>query len=203
MFQYDTNLASVLEKLKEHGVVAGPTETVYGLFCHGHSAAGICALRALKDRTPGKPFQVLVESLERAASLAVFSSPARKLASAFWPGPLTLVVKRKPGTEPLVDVTPGEETIGLRVPNHPFPLALIHALNAPLIATSANRSGEPPCSGVAQLRQEFETDGVLIADALPAPKGIASTVVDITGGAPVMLREGAVSAENIRHVLAG
>ena len=156
-------------------------------------------LIAAKQRSTDKGIQLLVDSLEQAAALAVLPAAAEQLAQAFWPGGLTLVLDRRPD----VDLTPllggGRATLGLRLPNHPLPRSLARALG-PLAASSANVTDLPPAT-TAQMVIESLSDVVsLIVDDGPVQGGVASTVVDCSGSAasaPVVLRVGAIPSSSI------
>jgi L-threonylcarbamoyladenylate synthase len=183
-------------------MVALPTDTVYGIAVDLATPGGIERLFHVKRRPPEKGIALLVADLEQAATVGVVDDRARVLATAFWPGPLTLVLPARPGAN-LPDVlTGGAPTVGVRLPDHPTPRTLAAALG-PLPTTSANRSGDPdslePGAVLAALGEGIDLvlDGGRTAGAVP------STVVDLSVEPPVVLREGALRAGRIFAVLGG
>lgn len=189
-------LAEAARILARGGLVAFPTETVYGLGANALDEAAVARIFAAKGRPATNPLIVHVESEAAARALARrWPEAAARLASAHWPGPLTLVVE-KAGTIPAA-VTAGGETVGLRVPAHPVALALLRACGLPLAAPSANRSeaiSPTTALHVADSLGPFVED-LLILDGGPCRVGIESTVVDVTGAAPVVLRPGMLRLE--------
>ncbi len=190
----EATLAEAAARLHAGELVAFPTETVYGLGASALSAAAVQKIFAAKGRPPSNPLIVHVASEAEARALARNWPPgASRLAQAHWPGPLTLVVE-KADTIPGV-VTAGGSTVGLRVPDHPVALALLRAAGLPLAAPSANRSEEiSPTTArhVADSLGPFVED-LFILDGGPCAVGIESTVVDVTGPTPRVLRPGMVS----------
>ena len=192
-------LARAAQLLGEGALVAFPTETVWGLGALAHDAAALERLYVAKGRGKAQPSTLLCES--EAQSLALFhdvTPPARQLAQ-LWPGPLTLIgVAAQSAPE---GPRAGGRTIGARVPDHPAPLALLRAVGAPIAAPSANPAGLPPASSAAQVWACFG-DQVAAALVGPGPQlGVASTIVDISGPLPRVLREGAISASEIERLL--
>lgn len=195
-------LQPAADLLRVGGLVAFPTETVYGLGADALSAAAVARIFQAKGRPQDNPLIVHVSSLEMAYSL-MGQSDERPildiLAAAFWPGPLTLVVTRnhRIGDQ----VTAGLGTVGLRMPSHPVALALIDELERPIAAPSANRSGRPsptmPQHVMADLNGRIE--GIVSAGACSV--GVESTVLDITEWPPVLLRPGGATPEEISGVL--
>jgi len=184
------------EVLAAGGVIVAPTETVYGLMCRWDCGAARERIFRMKQRAAGKPLQMLAAGLESAVRAGVVADPRLgRLAAAFWPGPLTVVVPCRSGG-----------TIGVRVPRHDLVLGILSVLGGPLAATSANLSGQPPAreatgavSGLAEA-----PDVVLDGGPVPPGGGCPSTVVDLTGGGEVwVLRVGPVSEEALRAALAG
>ena len=162
-------LAKAINKLKSGGIIAFPTETVFGLGVLLAKPKAIHRLYRLKQRPKSKPFQILVASLRQAKTLGKFNKEAVRLAKANWPGPMTLVVNK----------TGGNGKVGLRVPNHRRLLRLIR-LVGPLVASSANLAGEPPALSIRELRQQ----GLKVDYILPGRvrSGKASKVIDTTTG---------------------
>ena len=171
----------------EGGVAAFPTETVYGLGARADGGDGLAKLQTLKGRDPSKPIALLLDDFALASRFAKPPSPlAQRLAAAFCPGPITLVLPGRKG-----------QTVGVRIPDHELALALVSACGGALYATSANASGQPPARSAAEVADAFP-DGVdLILDAGPALLGEASTVVSVDGGHYAILRQGALSAAHV------
>jgi L-threonylcarbamoyladenylate synthase len=183
-------LQRALEALRGGGVVAGPTETLMGLFADARSAAAVARVAALKGRPAvGAAIAVIAPDAATAFTLGVeITDAAHALAAAHWPGPLTLVMRAAPGL-PAALLEGG--TIGVRVPGPSPALQLVRAFGAPLTATSANRSGQPPCRDAAELQAVFGADLDLVLPGEP-PGGAPSTLVDVTGAEPQVLRVGAI-----------
>ncbi len=196
-------LEEAVKHLQEGRVVGVPTDTVYGLAVAPLAAGTPDALYAVKERDRGKPIAWLVGA---ASDLGRFGQNvprcAEALAEAFWPGSLTLVVEASPRVPRPFRSAAG--TIGLRMPNHPVALDVLRRLGQPIAATSANRSGAPAADALAALDPAIREQ---VAFALPddsaadAPSGTASTVVDCTGPAPRILREGDVSKAAVQAVV--
>lgn len=176
------------------GVVGIPTDTVYGLAADPAVPGACAAVFALKGRPPASPLPVLVAGPGQAGTLADLGPAARAVAEALWPGGLTLVLRRRPGVD--YDLGGGEQgalTIGLRAPAHPVPLALCLRFG-PIAATSANRHGEPDLASASEVAEAFP--GLLVLDGGDC-RGVPSTVVDLTGPQPALLRAGAVAWEDV------
>ena len=192
--------------LRGGGVVAIPTDTVYGIAVALGTPGGIERLFAAKQRPPDKAIALLLADWEQAAAIGEMTPAASALARAFWPGGLTLVVPRRvdvplPAALSGGELAPGAiATVGLRVPDHAAPRALARALG-PLPATSANRSGEPELVDADAIEAELGAAIDLILDGGPAAGGPASTVVDCTGPEPVIRRSGAIPADRIEAAL--
>lgn len=170
-------------------VVGVPTDTVYGIAAHPNSGEAVARLCVLKGRLPSKPIGVLVASLEEAENLGLFTPTARRLATRYWPGPLTLVVRALVSLPEWVG-DPVASTVGIRVPDHPVTRALLE-VSGPIAVTSANRSGHPPALDHVGARHEFG-DRVAVYLEGHCPGGISSTVVDATGFPLRLLRSGPV-----------
>jgi len=187
--------------IREGLLVAFPTETVYGLGADATNDLAVAGIFAAKGRPSFNPLIVHVRSAEEAADIALMTDAARRLAGEFWPGPLTLVLKRKARSGISDLVTAGLETVAVRVPDHPLARALLAAAGRPLAAPSANRSGR--VSPTQALHVEADLDGrvAMILDGGPTAHGVESTVLDASGDRVVMLRPGAVPRETIEMVL--
>lgn len=188
------------ELLLGGGLVAFPTETVYGLGANALDAAAVRAIFAAKGRPAHNPLIVHVASAEVAQLLCGhWPENAQRLAAAFWPGSLTLVLPRR---ELIPDmVTAGGPTVALRVPAHPVALALIAAAGVPLAAPSANRSNQLSPTRAEHVRMDLDGRVDLILDGGPAWGGLESTVVDLTQQPPQLLRPGLVAPGEIEAVI--
>ena len=193
--------AAAIEVLRDGGIVAIPTDTVYGIAVSLDTPGGIERLFHVKRRPPDKGIALLLDEVTQAVAIAVVTPAALALAEACWPGGLTLVLARRPGVDLPDELTGGVATVGLRVPNHPTPRALARAVG-PLPTTSANVSGLPEARDAAAIVQQLGLGVDLVLDGGPAHGGPASTVVDCTDVGPRILRVGAVAAERVAAVLA-
>jgi L-threonylcarbamoyladenylate synthase len=194
--------AAAVEALRAGGVVALPTDTVYGVCVALDTPGGVERLFQVKRRPPDKGIMLLLERQAQAAEIGLMTPAAATLAEACWPGGLTVVVPQRPGMALPPALTAGTPTIGLRVPDHPTPRVLAASVG-PLPTTSANVSGLPE-AGDARAIQELLGDAIdLILDGGPAHGGPASTVVDCTGELPRVLRVGAVPLARVIEILDG
>ncbi|GIF18774.1 L-threonylcarbamoyladenylate synthase [Actinoplanes tereljensis] len=193
----DAGIAEAVALLRAESVVAFPTETVYGLGADAFSHRAVGEIYRLKNRPSWNPLIVHVATVEAARELAAdWPINAEKLAAAFWPGPLTLVVRR---AEHLTGVGADNDTIALRIPAHVVALRLLAASGLPLAAPSANRSeGISPTTAEHVLRSL--PDVPLVLDGGPSSWGIESTVLDLTTGVPTLLRPGALALRALRDV---
>lgn len=186
--------------IRDGGLVAMPTETVYGLAGNALDEAAIERIYAAKGRPAHNPLIAHVASAAQAETLAAeWPAMARALAAQFWPGPLTLVVRKKAMVP--TALTAGLDTFGVRVPDHPVALALIRAAGVPLAAPSANRFTEVSPVTAAQVARGLGSGVDLILDAGHTRVGLESTVIDVSGGRPVLLRPGMISREAIEAVV--
>ena len=189
------------EILRNGGLVAFPTETVYGLGADAIQGKAVARIFEAKGRPSFNP---LIVHIAEAAAASVFAEPAEHFAAltaAFWPGPLTLVMRRKTGS-PVSDlVSAGGATIALRCPDSEPALALLRAVDRPLAAPSANRSGSISPTQAAHVAASLGERVDLILDAGPCRVGLESTVLDITHAVPVILRPGAITREQIASIV--
>ena len=185
-----TVLARAAAVLRSGGLVAFPTETFYGLGAAAADPAAVRRVFSVKGRDEGKPLLVLVDSIGMAERVAEVTARGRQLMARHWPGALTLVMRARPGLA--AEVTAGTGTIGVRLSPHPVARGLVGALGAPVTAPSANRADAPPPVTAAAVRAAFEGAVDLVLDGGPTAGGPPSTVVDVTSGAPRVLRQGAV-----------
>jgi len=186
--------------LRAGELVAFPTETVYGLGADAANAAAVAKIFAAKGRPADHP---LIVHLPSAAHLSRWAREipvaAEQLAAAFWPGPLTLILRRQPQVPDAV--TGGQDTVGLRVPSHPLALALLAAFDGGIAAPSANRFGRISPTTAAHVREELGDRVPLVLDGGACPVGIESTILDLSRGVPVLLRPGSINAADIARVL--
>jgi L-threonylcarbamoyladenylate synthase len=182
--------------LRAGGLVAFPTETVYGLGADARNAASVARIFAIKGRPADNPLIVHVAGPAQLDDVAAEVPPlARRLAKRFWPGPLTLVVDA--ATHLPTVTTGGLRTVAVRMPDHPVALAMLDAAGLPVAAPSANRSGRPSPTTSLHVLDDLGSEVDLVLDGGPSPLGVESTVVDARGARPVVLREGAVTREQL------
>lgn len=188
-----------IEILKDGGIVAFPTDTVYGLGGNVFSIEAAERIYRVKQRPRNLPLPVLLaDSTQLADIVAAVPETARYLMRHFWPGGLTLVLKKK---DTLPDIiTAGSNKLAVRIPDHVVPLALIRGLGAPIIGTSANISDKPSPVTAEEVDQQIGSQVDLIIDMGRCTGGLESTVVDVTGEIPVILRRGVISEEKILSV---
>ena len=188
------------EVLRAGGVVAFPTETVYGLGADASSAAAVARLYAVKGRPAGHPVIIHFASATEALAWArEIPEGARALAARFWPGPLTLILKRSGKAKDFV--TGGQDSVGLRVPSHPVAQELLKAFGGAIAAPSANRHGRVSPTTAAHVRDDLGSEVEQILEGGPSEVGIESTIVDFSRGAPALLRPGAISRKDLESVL--
>jgi tRNA threonylcarbamoyl adenosine modification protein (Sua5/YciO/YrdC/YwlC family) len=179
-------------------VIAIPTETVYGLAALPR-AGSVEHLIAAKQRSTEKGIQLLVDSLEQVRAVCMVPPAAQKLADAFWPGGLTIVLDRRADSDLPLLLGGGRATLGVRLPDHPLPRELARMLG-PLAASSANVTGRPPATTAHMVIESLSDVVSLVVDDGPVRGGVSSTVVDCSGSAaqaPVVLREGAIAGSEI------
>jgi L-threonylcarbamoyladenylate synthase len=187
-----------VEILRKGGVIAFPTDTVYGLGAYAFSLAAVERIYAIKNRPGHRQFPLLIADMGRLTELAdPVPEIAWFLAKRFWPGGLTLVLTKR--TSVAKFLTPGP-TVAVRVPNHPVCLTLIDGLAGPLVGTSANISGESPALTAGEVQQRLGGKVDFIIDGGRCPGGKESTVVDVTGDRPVTLREGIIPSPEVDEV---
>lgn len=196
----EAGISSAARALREGRLVVFPTETVYGLGASGLDAAALDRLFLAKGRPLDNPLILHVASPESARDLyRTFPDEAVRLASAFWPGPLTLVLSRDPKVPDAV--TCGLDTVAVRVPSHPIARALLVAAGVPIAAPSANLSGRPSPTRVEDARADLGDRVAVYLDGGPSPLGVESTVIGLAGDAAVLLRPGGLAREAIEEVL--
>jgi L-threonylcarbamoyladenylate synthase len=194
-------IAQAARALARGEVVAFPTETVYGLGANALDGAAVAKIFAAKERPRFNPLIVHVLGVAEAERYAVVDATALRLAEAFWPGPLSLVLKKRSGCAIADLATAGLDTIALRAPKHPVARALLAEAALPIAAPSANRSGRVSPTTAAHVAAELDEVPAMILDGGPCPLGLESTVVSLAGAAPVLLRLGATPRRDIETVL--
>ena len=190
------DLERAVAVLKNGGVVAIPTDTLYGLAADVFNTAALDRVFAVKGRPDDLALPVLVSGWEQVKRVAKnFPPQAQNLAEQFWPGALTLVFEKISG---LPDrLTAGGPTVAVRMPGHPVPIQLIDGLGGPITGTSANISGDADIPSLAELTAQIGGRVDYIVKSGPVPEGKASTVIDITSGHPKLLREGAIPFDRV------
>lgn len=198
--QRESGLKAAETAARSGNLVVVPTDTVYGIGADAFNAQAVSDLLAAKGRGPDMPVPVLVGSWSTIDGLAAaVSDDARTLIEAFWPGGLSLVIRQAPSLAWNLGDTNG--TVMVRMPMHPVALDLLRAVG-PMAVSSANRSGQPPATTAAAAKAQLGGDVAVYLDGGAAPVGVGSTIVDLTGAAPRVLRVGAVALDKIRKVIA-
>jgi L-threonylcarbamoyladenylate synthase len=186
--------------LRRGGLIGLPTETVYGLAADAENELAVRSIFAAKGRPADHPLIVHLAEARQIDKWAVdIPESARRLAAAFWPGPLTLILKRS--NKAAGAVTGGLDTIGLRVPSHPVAQQVLQAFCGGLAAPSANRFGRVSPTTAAHVREEFGDRVELVLEGGPCTVGIESTIVDLSSDEPALLRPGAITAQQIEQIL--
>lgn len=192
--------SAAVRRLREGGLVAFPTETVYGLGADALNAAAVARVFALKGRPTNNPLIVHVAGVAMAQELvARWPGEAQRLAEAFWPGPLSIVLQRGQGVPDAV--TGGGPTLALRCPDHPLTLRLLREFGGPLVGPSANLSGKVSPTTAAHVREAFPGNEVLVLDGGDCTVGIESTVLSLAGDEPRILRPGVLGPEQLARVI--
>ena len=179
--------------LRKGGLVAVPTETVYGIAASAEDGVAVQMIYDLKDRDYDKPVSVLVTGMDMVEKYCQNIPPvAYRLAEKYWPGPLTMILEDREVVPAMVTADTG--TLGVRCPDHPLTLAIIEKAGVPLAAPSANPSGDEPAKTVREVLDYFNRKIEGVVDGGPCAMGVASTVVDLTEEEPKILREGGIPA---------
>jgi L-threonylcarbamoyladenylate synthase len=195
-----TALEEAGARIRRGELVAFPTETVYGLGADALNASAVRKIFKAKGRPSTNPVIVHVADVAAAQALSsAWPETATRLAARFWPGPLTIVVPAGPEIPP--EVTAGRPSVGLRMPAHPVAMALLRAAGVPIAAPSANRSNQVSPTTAAHVAASLGEDAGLILDGGPSDVGIESTVLDLTGTAPIVLRPGGIGRDQLEAVL--
>ena len=196
-----TEITLAVEALKEGELVAFPTETVYGLGADATSDQAVAKVFAAKGRPSINPLISHVAGAQAGFALGIFSEDAKKLAEAFWPGPLTIVAPRAAKCPVSLLASAGLSSIALRVPDHPLALELLRAVGRPIVAPSANLSGRVSPTTAAHVKRGIGKKVSVILDGGPCTVGVESTVVSFMGTRATLLRPGGLSRDAIEKVL--
>lgn len=195
------NVQRAAEILQVGGLVAFPTETVYGLGADATNDRAVAKIYEAKGRPQFNPLIAHVTDVEEAFAQAEFPAAALTLAAKFWPGPLTLVLPRKKGCMVSLLSSAGLPSIALRVPQHPLALELIRAVGRPVVAPSANPSGRISPTTAAHVREGLGSKVEMILDGGPCAVGLESTIVSLLDDTPRLLRAGGLAREKIEEAL--
>jgi L-threonylcarbamoyladenylate synthase len=194
------SLRRAAELIRSGGLVAFPTETVYGLGANAYDATAVARIFTVKQRPRQSPLIVHVDSIDMARALVTaWPDAADRLARRYWPGPLTLVLPKQPSIPDMV--TAGLATVGLRMPSHPLALALIRAAGVPIAAPSANPFTQLSPTTAEHVRQSLGDAVDLVLDGGPSTVGIESTVLSLAGDRPLLLRPGVIPLPEIEALL--
>lgn len=196
-------LAQAARLLSEGGLVAFPTETVYGLGADACNDTAVARIFQAKGRPRFNPLIVHVPDLETARNIALFDDEAERLADTFWPGPLTLVLPLRAGAGISPLVTAGLDSVAVRMPDHPVARALLASFGGPLAAPSANPSGKVSPTRAAHVLEGLEGRIAAVVDGGACGVGLESTIVGLTGPAPALLRPGGLPQEAVEACLGG
>jgi L-threonylcarbamoyladenylate synthase len=196
----DKHIEAAVRILRSGGLVAFPTETVYGLGADASNPEAVRRIFEVKGRPATHPVIVhLADPIQMANWAREVSEPARALARRFWPGPLTLILRRARGVSDVV--TGGQDTIAVRVPSHPVAQQLLARFGGGIAAPSANRHGRVSATTADHVRSEFGAAAPCVLDGGESHVGIESTIVDVSGHVAALLRPGWIRAAEIEHVL--
>jgi len=191
------NILAASQIVRRGGLVIYPTDTVYGLGCDPLNIEAVKRVFKTKGERK-KPLPILASDIEHVEKIAYLSERTKTIATRFWPGPLTLVVPKKPTLPDIV--TCNEDSVGVRVPKHDIAIQLIRLSNGLLVGTSANKTGAKPPRTAYEAAEQLGEDVDMILDGGPTTVGKPSTVVDLTSEKPKILREGPISLEEVLRV---
>ncbi len=196
------NMQQAAALLLSGELVAVPTETVYGLAADGLNGEAVARIYEVKGRPENKPISILVSGMETVETFCrEIPQGARQLAAAFWPGPLTMILKKKDNVPDIV--TAGGDTVGVRCPDHPMTLEILRLAGVPLATPSANPSGAESPTDAKMVLDYFDGKIPCIVDGGACTVGVPSTLVDLTGSVPKILRQGALTKEMLSQAMGG
>jgi len=193
------NIQEASRVVKNGGLVVYPTDTVYGLGCDPFSVRAVKRVFKVKGERKEKPLPILASNIESIEKIAHLNKRARKIAERHWPGPLTLVVPKKPALPNAV--TCGLASVGVRIPNHKVSVQLISLCDGLLIGTSANKTGEKPPKTAREANKQLGGQVDIVLDGGPTPLSQESSIVDLTYRKPKMLREGPIKLTDVLNAL--
>ncbi|MCS7142690.1 MAG: L-threonylcarbamoyladenylate synthase [Aigarchaeota archaeon] len=189
-----SSISTAASLIRANGTIIYPTDTVYGLGCNPFSETAVRRVFELKRRE-AKPMPVLCADIDQVSAVAYLTEDAMKLAALFWPGPLSIVLRKREGLPPLL--TSHRDEVAVRIPANVVALELMRTSGSPIVGTSANISGEEAATKIDELPNELLMNVDLVVDGGPTLYKKSSTVVRMVGGEIVVLREGAVSVEQL------
>ena len=192
-------IQKAINVIKSGGVIVYPTDTLYGLGANALDSSAILRVFKIKNRPLTQALPVIVSDLDMAKKLTFITQEAEQLMKIFWPGPLTIILEKKPIVPQII--TGGKEGIGLRIPKHVLPLAISKISGLPLIATSANKHGGLSPVEISDVLYQFKEGIDLFIDGGKSEIGFGSTVIDLTRRPPMLLREGSITKENIESII--
>ena len=196
----EKQIKKAISVLKNGGVVAYPTDTVYGLGACMTDITAVDRIFQVKGRPKGMALPVLLTDYSQIREIVVSIPPvAQQLADEFFPGALTIILPKSDAVPDII--TGGGRTVAFRIPNHPVPLSLIKGLGKPIVGTSANLSGQPSTLTAAAVRLQIGDKIDMVIDGGRCPGGIESTVIDLSGDRPIVRRKGAISLEKLSKIL--
>jgi len=205
----DNAIEEAVNHIRAGRLIAFPTETVYGLGADATNASAVATIFAVKERPSFNPLIIHVANVQAAEELVVFDDRARSLAETCWPGALTLVLPRHPNCPISSLAGAGLNTLAIRVPGHDLALEFLKAVDLPIAAPSANRSGTVSPTTAAHVRESLGNTVEMILDDGPCQIGLESTIIDLTGEVPCLLRAGGIIMEQLErqlgqlHIVAG
>ncbi|MBN9564858.1 MAG: threonylcarbamoyl-AMP synthase [Alphaproteobacteria bacterium] len=190
-----------VKKLKAGKVIVFPTETVYGLGADASNDSAVASVYEIKNRPTFNPLIIHYSSIDLAKKDAVFNENASKLAAAFWPGPLTLVLQKKISANISLLATAGLDTVAIRIPSHPLALELLDEFGGPIAAPSANPSGYVSPTSIEHVKKMFHQTPLPILDGGSCTVGLESTIIDLSDEVPILLRPGGITEEKITRLI--
>jgi len=193
------NIREASKIVKNGGLVIYPTDTVYGLGCNPFNVRAVKRVFKVKGERKEKPLPILASDIKFIEKIAHINEKARKIAEKNWPGPLTLIVPKKPILPNIV--TCGLSSVGVRIPNHTVAIQLINLCDGLLVGTSANKTGEKSPKTVQEAYKQLGEQVDMILDDGPTPLGQESSIIDLTSKKPKILREGPIKLEDILNAL--
>lgn len=195
----EDQLRPAVHAIETGGIVAFPTDTLYGLAVDPRSANAIAKLFGAKRRTADQPIPLIISDLAEIATAGRLTALGAKLASQFWPGPLSLIIPASSGLSPSVHLSTG--SVAVRIPNHDTARALARGVGHAITATSANISGSPAALNADEVVRDLADRIDVLVDDGPAPGGPASTIVDVMGTEPKLVRAGAIEWNRVLEFL--